>query len=473
MAEFPLREHQQTAIDWIHSVGRGLLGDEPGLGKSRVAIEAFDGGKVLIIAPGMVIRGGTWDDEIEKWAKHPEGFVVAPYSQLNIREKTGTGGTSPTRQVGKRKKVIGTKPEFLLDWDAVVIDEAHYAKGRKTSWTHAVQQITKRAGSVLEMTGTPVPNWAQELFTLLQIVRPEDARPGRALGSYHRWIGEWFKTVPSQFGGPYSVDIVGLAACRLSCADRPTHDPCEHYAEFMRENLGDKFLRRLREDVLTDLPPATRQVVETPLDAGTLRQYRSMKKDYIANVEDGELVAWTIGSRNVWLDRMTTSGWFLEQKGEPRGGKLEQLRFDLENRSRPTLVLAHYRDSVEAAARVAESTGARTAYVHGGLSARDAGERVKAFKRGDLDVLVGSLDLVAEGLTLTVADMVIFLEMSYRPSRNEQATRRVHRLGQTRPVTIREYVTPGTVDERKRELLEGKLDHQLRLLSARQFAELL
>jgi SNF2 family DNA or RNA helicase len=111
--------------------------------------------------------------------------------------------------------------------------------------------------------------------------------------------------------------------------------------------------------------------------------------------------------------------------------------------------------------------------VHGGVPSQAAGDTVRAFKEGGLDVLVGTLDLISEGLTLTAADMVIFVEMSWRPSRNEQAARRVHRLGQTRPVTIMEYVTPGTVDAHKRVMLENKLDQQIRVLSAAKFAELL
>jgi SNF2 family DNA or RNA helicase len=89
---------------------------------------------------------------------------------------------------------------------------------------------------------------------------------------------------------------------------------------------------------------------------------------------------------------------------------------------------------------------------------------VTDFQAGKLDVLVGSLETISEGLTLTAADLVIYVEHSWKPSRNEQALRRIHRLGQTRPVTALDYVTPGTVDEGKRELLATKTDRQMRTL---------
>lgn len=460
-----LSKHQVEAIDWIKRVNRGLLGDEPGLGKSRVAIEAFnDADRVLVIAPSMVISGGTWTDELAKWAKDPSKFTVAPYSMLNAREKTANGGTRPAKEL---------RPEFKGRWDALVVDEAHYTKGRKTSWTWAVEEIAKNSDSVLEMTGTPMPNWANELFTLLRVIWPGEARPGGLYGSFWRWAGEWFRVSPSPFSATGQV-IGDLRGCSAECKLRPALNPCEHFQEFTARNLGDRFLRRLREDCL-DLPPITSQTIKLEKTGTQKRLYNELRKDLMTTTDSGEeLVAWTNGSKQVMLDKITTSEWMVDPKSDmPVGGKFDQLRFDLENRSRPTLVLAHYRQTVEACAEVAKSVGASAAFVHGGVSAANKTKAVEDFKQGKLDVLIGSLETLAEGLTLTVADMAIFVEVSYKPSRNEQAKYRVHRMGQTRPVTIKEYVTLDTVDERKRKLLAEKTDQQLRVLSAAQFKELI
>jgi hypothetical protein len=92
--------------------------------------------------------------------------------------------------------------------------------------------------------------------------------------------------------------------------------------------------------------------------------------------------------------------------------------------------------------------------------------------------LCGSLETIAEGLTLTAADFGIFVEQSYKPSRNEQAIRRIHRMGQTRPTTWLDYVSVSprggkTLDTNKRELLATKTDQQMRTLTAARFASLL
>ena len=461
----PLAKHQVEGIAWIKEVKRGLLGDEPGLGKSRVAIEAFkDLDRILVIAPSMVISGGTWDDELAKWAgDRASHFTIAPYSMLNARDKTATKGTKPAKRL---------RDEYRGHWDAIVVDEAHYTKGRKTSWTWAVEELSKNSDHVLEMTGTPMPNWAHELFTMLRVIWPGEARGGGLYGSYWRWVHEWFDTSPSPFSTHASV-IGGLKKCTLSCLRRPSHDPCSHFDTFTARNMGPRFLRRLRDECL-DLPELTTQVIRVEMNKNQKKMYNELKNELVTETSAGEeLVAWSNGSKQVLLDRLTTSDWLLDSKtGVPTGGKFDQLKYDLESRSRPTLVLAHYRTTVEACVGVATSLGLTASAVHGGIGTSAKTQAIADFKAGKLDVLVGSLETLAEGLTLTAADMAIFVEMSYKPSRNEQAKYRIHRMGQTRPVTVKEYVTPRTVDERKRRLLAEKTDQQMRVLNAKQFLDL-
>ena len=458
-----LREHQVENVEWIKRVGRGLLADEPGLGKSRSALEGLAGAdRVLIVAPSLVLQAGVWDDEVELWGSDDTRYFASPYSMLNDRIKTGKGsGTRPVKRL---------RPEWRGHWDALIVDESHYIKGRDTSWTWAVDQIAKNSDSLLLMTGTPIPNWAHEVFTLLRTIYPDEAHPGRKYGSFWRWAEQWFDTSPTRFsnGNPVVGDML---ACTPACGRRDSDDPCEHYVAFARDNFGERYMRHLRADHL-DLPPLRFQDINTPLDLDARRAYKELKKDFATSVRGNEVLAWSQGAKNVMMDKLTTSPWLLHKEGEPHGGKFEYLRKDLQARDEPTLVLAHYRDSVEGANRVAASIGKRTAYVHGGTSDKQNAAAVKAFKRGRLDVLVGSLETLAEGLTLTIANEAIFVERSYKPSRNTQATYRIHRMGQTQACTIRRYITPNSVDQNKEKLLTAKTDHQMRTLTAAEFARI-
>lgn len=448
-----LLDHQQSDIEFICDNRRVLLANEPGCGKSRSALEATSGGRVLVIAPSMVIVGGTWDEEIKRWGTDASSYTVAPYSMLNARN-----GNKPVKAV---------RPEFRGPWDAVIVDEAHYTKGRKTTWTWATEQICQTADVVVEMTGTPIPNWAHELYPVLRVLYPGAAARGQSLGSFWRWAETWFDTTPTRFSGGNPV-VGELKKCTDRCLTRPASDPCAHYREFTRMNLGSRYRRVLREDCL-DLPPLTTSVISTPMDASTRKIYRSMAKDYAATVGGAEIVSWSTGARSVALDRITTSPWILNPVGEPHGGKFDRLRFDLEGRTSSTLVLAHYNATVEACAQVARSAGHAVAYINGSTSHAQDAASVAGFKAGAVSVLCASLEKVAEGLTLTVADMAIFVETSFKPYRNTQATYRVHRLGQTKPVTILDYCTPKSVDAGKRKLLATKADRQMRYLTAAEF----
>lgn len=466
MTRSPLLEHQRTGIEWITRDDRPkLLADEPGLGKSCQAIRAFDGGRNLVIAPAMVLDGGTWDDEIAKWSDHPDRWVQASYTRLNKREILKTGGNRP---------IPGqARDEYAGPWDAIVVDEAHYTKNKSANWTDTIEKLAKNAGAVIEMTGTPISHWAPDLYTTLRVMHPDESRPGGRFGSRWRWLEEWFDIEASRFGGPNSRVIGDLKACNSRCLARPDHDPCKHYRKFMEANLGGQILRRLRDDCL-DLPPITIQQVRTPMDADQKRMYGELKRDFSTTTREGESFdAWSNGSKISLMTRVTTSSWLLGKNGEPRGGKFEQLRYDLEQRSRPTLVVGHYQDVVDASARVAMSMGLEARIIKGGTSPADRKSIVRQFQNGDLPVLAGSLEVVAEGLNLTSADMVIFMEKSYKPSRNKQTRDRIHRMGQTRPCTIREYLTPNSLDAARDRMLAVKNDRQMRMLTAADFVSMM
>lgn len=461
----PLREFQRENVDWIRKEKRGLLADEPGLGKSRSALEGFSGlDRVLIVAPSLVLETGVWHEEVEKWGDDNTNYFVAPYSMLNDRKDRRTKKEIAQGRAPRYAPINRLRKEWRGHWDGVIVDEAHYIKGRDSRWTWAVKQLARNSDNLILLTGTPIPNWAHEVFTLLQTLYPEEGKRGNELGSFWRWAEQWFDCSPTEFsrGNPVVGDLLG---CTPACMLRNADNPCRHYREFARANFGSKYMRHLRVDNL-DLPPIRHVDIPTPMDRSTRRSYAELKNQFATDIGPHEVLAWSQGAKNVLLDKLTTSPWLLHKEGEPHGGKFEQLRVDLQERTRPTVVFAHYRDSVEAAARVAESTGASAGYIHGGTSERENARMVRDFKSGKLDVLVGSLETLSEGLTLTLADEAIFLERSYKPSRNVQATYRIYRLGQDKEVTIRRYITPKSVDEGKEKLLAVKTDHQMRTLSA-------
>lgn len=475
-----LRPYQVEGVGFLASHPRAFLADEMGLGKSAQLLQAsaLARGDVLIVAPAMVLDGGTWTDEIARWLGPPSGdrFGTLPYSKLashGTKPVVSQDGKLVTYSRAPRRWDKLLRPEIPQKLGAVVFDEAHYLKGRGSLRSNLGQALAARADYVYLATGTPIPNFAPELFPLLQILNPEEARNGGKYGSYWRWVKRWFRVTPSSYS---QYEVGGLLACGPSCDERPPSDPCEHYREFSASELGDRFLQRRRDDVLTDLPPLTQIEVEVPMGPKQASAYRSMKRDMVATLGDGsEVVAWSQSAKHVQLDRIATGLDLLGSdpaKPTADNAKLARLAEDLQARSRPTLVMAHYQPTVEACLRVARGLGLTAELVYGPTSKAERLRSIRLFQQGKLDVLVGSLETLAEGLTLVAADVVIFVEKSWKPSRNEQAVRRVHRLGQTRPVTAIDYITPKTIDAGKRELLKVKTDHQMRVLTAAQLARI-
>jgi SNF2 family DNA or RNA helicase len=204
--------------------------------------------------------------------------------------------------------------------------------------------------------------------------------------------------------------------------------------------------------------------------------YRDLKRDYVAWMGDGtEVVAWNDAAKHVRLDKIATGlGGVTGVWKESESGKLQQLLADLNGRSRPTLVVGYYQETVDGLAAFCEKKlGLRAEVIHGGTSRPARGRIVADFKAGRVDALFATIDTIAEGLTLVQADCVILVEKGYVPSKVTQAIRRVHRLGQERPVTIRDYVTPDSVDKNKRDSLMLKADRQVRHLTAADLAAIL
>lgn len=418
--------------------GRALLGDEPGLGKSRQLLLAAEG-RTLVIAPAMVLDGGVWDDEIAKWRPDLDVTQVS-YSSLNARVKTGANASAT-------RPILELRPEYRGHWDTVIADECHYLKGRKTTWTEAALKLD--VDRFFLATGTPIPNWAYELFIPLKILHPGEAEPGGKYGSYWRWVKEWFEMYATRFN-PYNIG--GLREDRT-------------WEEFHRENLGDLFLQRLRDDVLTDLPPLTDVWMDCPMGPDQRRIYKELKKDFVAMTDAGMVIAWNSAAQTVKLAQAATGLM-------SRSRKMEVLVELVKDRTHPTLVVAHFKATCERAAQELQAEGRTVGMIHGDTGRAERKAVIAEFKAGRLDVLVASIGVISEGLTLTQADTVIFVEHSWSPHKNEQAKRRIHRIGQLRPVSCIHLVTPNTIDARMLKVLEQKTEEQIRALRPAELREL-
>jgi SNF2 family DNA or RNA helicase len=446
--------HQEEGVDFLNGRSHALLADEPGLGKSaQLLLSAVE--PVLIVAPAMVLDSGTWDDELAKWSPGMDATQVA-YSSL---AQKGPRGKIP--RDGNGFPVAPPKPEYRRSWGTVIADESHYVKGRKTNWTVALQEVAENAALLRLATGTPIPNWAHEAFTSLQLVWPERAKQGQDFGSYWRWARDWFHVGPTHWT-QMAIGDLRTAAHIEHCLTCRGLEP-RTWDEFRAENWGDRFLMRLREECV-DLPPFTQQQWRVKMTREQRRVYKELEANFVTWLDSGEEVeAWSSAGQLVKLMKCATGLESLTDGRSVSSGKMDALRSLLSDRPFPTLVVAHFRSSVEASAQVAEEVGRTAKVVHGGIPRDDRRTAIRAFQRGDIDVLVASIETVAEGMTLHQggADMIVRVERSARPSKNDQVNRRLHRMGVEKPVTSVDLVTEDSADERILAILAEKTDQQM------------
>jgi SNF2 family DNA or RNA helicase len=470
MADFA---YQERGIEFMRAHPRCMNLDDMGLGKTRQALLAAEG-RTLVVAPAMIRDMGVWQKESAKWAPGLD-LTIAAYHDLPRRE-----AQLVTSKEGKKTFRFKMTDNLNLDyqghWDTVIFDEAHHLKSRVAHWSLASFQL--QTDRMYLLTGTPIPNWAHELFMLLRHLRPEDSKRSRSLGSYWSWVERWFEVGPlkNRKGEIISRWYTSgkLSACGDECSR--TVDSCVHWEDFRNIEFQGRWIRRLHSDVLPNLPPliGADDLYPIPMEKGQGVVYRKLKKEMVAILKSGEtLLAWNDAGLLTKLRKLATGLECVSDSGVG-SGKLDALGELLANHGKPTLVVANYHSTLDAIGRRLDKAGLRwrelSGRTPGSIYRQSVGE---AFQAGKLDVLLGQVDTVAEGLTLTRATLCIIVEHSWRPAKNEQVIRRIHRIGQTEPCQVIRLVTEKTVDENMQELLREKTEHQIRALPSHDWLEII
>ena len=409
-----------------------MLADEPGVGKTNQLLLAAQG-RTLVLSPAAL--SDVWDEEIELW--HPDAEITwGSYSSVCKRVPTGevskTG--NPIYNV-----VAAPREDLARRWDTIICDEAHYLKARGTVWTKVVSTKLK-SDRIYLATGTPLPNWAHEIFMFLRLIHPGDKR----FTNYWNWVYEYFRTWKPPWGG---TKITGLQRGFT-------------WEQAAQEwGLADRWLRRTFDEVLPDLPPMTSQTIELDMVPKQMSVYRRLEEDWFAVLQETgtEVVSWNDGGKYQKLLQCST-GLSTLDLDETGSCKLDVVRELMAERTHPTIMFCAYKNTAEALGRLLVSMKRSVGVVSSAYSMNDRQATIRGFKEGKYDVLVGTVGTLSEGVTLTRADCCIFVERSPRPFVNSQARRRVRRFGQDRPTLAIDLVTKNTVDAELVELLKAKIE---------------
>lgn len=386
-----LRRYQTFGAKYALCQKRTLIGDEMGLGKTIEAIAvmahlaARGSGKFLIVCPAGVLI--NWCREIGKHSSVPVLRLYGDDREELCTRWLSEGGAGVTTYETLQRLPL----EGLEHLDLLIADEAHYVKNPEARRTAALTALAQKAERVLYLTGTPLENRVEEMCFLLSTLSPETAAKARELS-----------------------DMAG--------------------AEPFRQAIAPVYLRRRREDVLTELPELTEVedwCEQTPAEAEVYRQA----------VQAGSFMA------------MRQAGWSSTDTGKAR--RLLELCEDAEEDGRRVLIFTFFRDTM---AQVRRLLGDRCpGEIHGGVSPEERQRILDEFAHSPAGTaLCCQVTAGGVGLNIQAASLVIFCEPQLKPSTETQAISRAYRMGQTRSVLVHRLLTEDTVDEAITALLRQK-----------------
>jgi hypothetical protein len=428
---------QLKGVEYLASHKRCFLGDDMGLGKTIQSLMCIENkGRALVICPQNVKF--NWRDEVLCWRPDLTPRVVSGRQKTvaGILPKAGEiviinydilpADAKPTVPSGKKNKkgkdiLIANLTDAVkakLGKVTLIVDEAHRAKNYKAQRSQKLTQISKLAGRVIGMSGTPLVNRPPDLFGTLC-----------ALDMSYEVFGGWKRFV-SLFGG-YDNGF------GLSWPDY-RHTPVKpEAAERMRRIM----LRRTKAEVLPELPAKQyKTIAVNGLSKKTVKVLDSLLEEWGDVLDAGELPPFEAMSE------------IRAQLAKDRIDAVTDMVVDFEDAEKPVLVFSAHRAPVEA-------LGAREGWatIIGGMDAEARQNVVKSFQAGELKVLALTIKAGCEGLTLTKAADVIFVDLDWVPSLNSQAEDRVCRIGQTADaITITRLVSDHALDKRVLDLLADK-----------------
>ncbi len=438
-----LRDYQVEGFNWLARLAHwgvgACLADDMGLGKTiqalAIILQKAPKGPSLVVAPTSVCM--NWEMEAERFAPTMKVVFLGSGKRKKILEQLKPFDMLVVSygllQQKKTSEMLSAVP-----FQTIVLDEAQAIKNFFTKRSQAAMNL--QGEFKLITTGTPIENHLSELWNLFRFINPG------LLGSL-----EHFK---NNFQVPIEINQEKQARLRLKKLIRPF------------------ILRRKKSQVLEELPPRTEITLQVELSNKEMAFYEALR---LKAVEDLSKDDCEPGKKHLLILaqimklRRTCCNTKLVMPDSPlQSAKLSvfgEILDELIKNKHKALVFSQFVDHLKIIREYVEKQNISYQYLDGSTPAKARKKRVEAFQSGEGELFLISLKAGGLGLNLTAADYVIHMDPWWNPAVEDQATDRVHRIGQTRPVTIYRLVTSHTIEEKivalhqqKRDLADSLLD---------------
>lgn len=426
---------QRAGIVYARGRMGTLFGDEMGLGKTIQAIGVCNDRNIkdiLVVCPAYLKL--NWKREIEQWR-------IGNVDTVILYGKSGVPDLSP---VERKSRFIIINYDILHrftnalsshEFGALILDEAHCIKNLETKRTQAVFEIKARVK--LALTGTPALNRPFELYPLVKLLMP---RPMSKDAFGKKFCGS---------GGRGSIDFRGSS------------NPVA-LQQLLRQNI---MIRRLKKDVLKELPPKRRQVIELPppsemkmtldLEAETWGPHEEVllsikhQMDEAEMAEDDEAFMKLAGQFGTKMAIAFTE--MAKIRVELSMSKIHFIaphcREFLMGGDEKLIVFFYHKEAAGKLCEMLSDFGSKL--ITGDVKMADRDAAVQAFQNDpSCRVIIGTIGAMGTGVTLTASSTVIMAELDWRPGILAQAEDRAHRIGQLESVLCQYFVFEDSVDSK-------------------------
>lgn len=428
--------YQKTGILFAARAGRSLICDEMGLGKTIQAIgtaellkQEFGINNVLVISPTSLKY--QWESEIKR------------FSSSTVRVIEGLPHLRQQQYVsGEFYKIVSyhtlnNDVQMIneCEFDLVILDEAQRIKNWKTKIARSVKKI--RSLYSLVLTGTPLENKLEELYSIVQFVDPFK------LGPYYHFLNRY--QVKNDTGR-----IIGY----------------NHLHE-IKEILSDIMIRRNKAEVLSQLPERTDKnlfVTMTDKQMGFHEEFKEVVARLIYKWRTYGFLSELDRQRlmiHLNLMRMVCDSTYILDQETRFDTKIDELICILEEyfdgTNEKVVIFSQWERMTRIVAKELEERSVGFQYLHGGVPAKHRKILFENFNNDPDCRVFLSTDAGSTGLNLQSASMIINLDIPWNPAVLEQRIGRVHRYGQMNKVSVINFVSTGTIEHRMLDVLKFKM----------------
>ena len=414
---------QKVGVAFIEaSNGKCLIGDEMGIGKTIQALGYAaihrSSRPCIVFAPANVKY--NWKQEIEKWLPGERIQVVNSGSE-QIRKDIDFTIINYDLVTKQMNNLIRLGPNMCI------LDEVHYLKNEKAKRTESTLTVLTSCPKIIALSGTAISNRPKEFYNTLNLLRPDQFSS--------RW--HFMQRYCDPYNNGFGWDFNGASNTKE-----------------LNERTRDLCIRRLKSEVLPELPPKLRTFLPVELSNEERREYDLSQEEWDEKINrhylNGEPLPQGM-MLNMLSDLRHTCG-----RIKVRYAAEWILNYRQSNPDKPLVVFAHHRDVIEGLVGQLEGKE-HIATITGSTPAKQRQEIVNSFQQNQIKVLICNTIAAKEGLTLTAADTVVFIEREWVPTYEEQAEDRIYRIGQESDSVHAVYLSCiSTIDEHFDRLIEQK-----------------